>query len=55
MLSPGQQGALKYPLAAAGKDGRLFVRDRSSLAGYTAEGPDKYVALVYIGDCWCGP
>lgn len=55
MLLPEQEGAVKYSLAAAGKDGRLFVLDRSNLGGYTAGGPDKYVALVQIGDCWCGP
>jgi hypothetical protein len=55
MLLPEQEGAVKDSLAAAGKDGRMFVLDRGNLGGYTPGGPDKYEALVYIGDCWCGP
>jgi hypothetical protein len=59
----GSGGALLLPspvgsrtlAAAAGKDGRMFILDRSNLGGYTSGGPDNVVYTVpTIGACWCG-
>jgi hypothetical protein len=40
-------------VAAAGKDGRMFVLNSSNLGGYTPGGPDKVAAETNIGQCWC--
>jgi outer membrane protein assembly factor BamB len=59
----GSGGALLLPspvasrslAAAAGKDGRMFILDRSNLGGYNPGGPDNVVYTVpAIGACWCG-
>ena len=42
-------------LAAAGKDGRMFLLNSTNLGGYTPGGPDKVVGEVNIGNCWCAP
>ncbi len=54
MLVPAQEGSTPHLVAAAGKDGRMFILDRNSLGGYTPGGPDKVVAQANIGGCWCG-
>ena len=55
LLIPPQEGATPHLVAAAGKDGRLFILNRNALGGYTPGGPDKVVTQVSIGGCWCGP
>ncbi len=54
MLVPPQEGGTPHLVAAAGKDGRMFILDRNSLGGYTPGGPDKVVTQANIGGCWCG-
>ena len=54
LLIPPQEGSTPHLVAAAGKDGRMFVLNRNSLGGYTPGGPDKVVTQVNIGGCWCG-
>jgi hypothetical protein len=54
------QAASSPPLlVAGGKDGRMFLLNGSTTAnlmgGYTPGGPDKVVAQVNIGGCWCEP
>lgn len=54
LLLPSPVGS-RTLAAAAGKDGRMFILDRSNLGGYTAGGPDNVVYTVpAIGACWCG-
>jgi hypothetical protein len=49
------QAASSPPLlAGAGKDGRMFLLNSSNMGGYTPGGPDKAIAEVNIGQCWCG-
>lgn len=55
MLVPHSEDAKPELLAASGKDGRMFVLDQDSLGGYAPGGPDKYLVLANIGQCWCGP
>lgn len=59
----GSGGALLLPspvasrtlAAVAGKDGRMFILDRSNLGGYNPSGPNNVVYTVpAIGACWCG-
>jgi hypothetical protein len=54
LLIPTQEGSTPHLIAAAGKDGRMFILNRNSLGGYTPGGPDKVVTQVNIGGCWCG-
>jgi hypothetical protein len=54
LLLPSRVGSQTLA-AAAGKDGRMFILDRTNLGGYTPGGPDKVVYTVpAIGACWCG-
>jgi hypothetical protein len=55
MVLPHQEGAKPHLLAAAGKDGRMFILDRDNLGQFTPGGPDKVVGQAAIGNCWCGP
>lgn len=44
------------PLAVtAGKDGRMFVLNGTSLGGFTPGGPDNVLNVQNIGACWCAP
>lgn len=54
LLLPDQSGPIPHLAAGSGKDGRMFILNRDNLGGYTPGGPDKVVALVNIGGCWCG-
>lgn len=54
LLLPEQGGSIPHLIAAAGKDGRMFILNRHHMGGYTAGGPDKVVTQVNIGGCWCG-
>jgi len=54
LLLPPQEGPTPHLIAAAGKDGRMFILNRNSLGGYTPGGPDKVITQVNIGGCWCG-
>ena len=54
LLLPEQGGSTPHLVAAAGKDGRMFILDRNALGGYTPGGPDKVLTQVNIGGCWCG-
>jgi len=55
MTLPTQPGSVPYLAVAAGKDGRMFLMNRTNLGGYTAGGPNKVVGTFPIGNCWCGP
>lgn len=54
LLIPEQEGGIPHLIAAAGKDGRMFILNRNSMGGYTPGGPDKVVTQANIGGCWCG-
>jgi len=54
LLVPPQGGSTPHLIAAAGKDGRMFILNRNSMGGYTPGGPDKVVTQANIGGCWCG-
>jgi hypothetical protein len=53
LLAP-QPGPLPHLVAAAGKNGNMYLLNREHLGGYTPGGPDKVVGIVNIGGCWCG-
>jgi hypothetical protein len=62
MLLPDQTSPFPHLLAAAGKDGKMYVLNRDSLGGYNQPssfgqggGEDHVVAEVNVGGCWCGP
>jgi hypothetical protein len=55
VLLPGAAKGPPHLAAAAGKKGVLFLMDRGNLGGYTPGGPDKVLAEVSIGKCWCEP
>jgi hypothetical protein len=40
--------------AAAGKQGTLYLLNRSHLGGYTKGGPNNVVDAKNVGACWCG-
>jgi hypothetical protein len=52
LVVPDQPGPVPKLAVAAGKDGRLFILDRSNLGGF--HNPDV-PKNVHIGGCWCGP
>lgn len=52
MVLPDQPGPKPLLAVAAGKDGRLFIMDRSALGGFNNPDVPKN---VQIGECWCGP
>jgi hypothetical protein len=52
MVLPDLPGAFPHVAVGAGKDGRMFVFDRSNLSGFH---PTDIPEHVNIGDCWCGP
>jgi hypothetical protein len=54
LVVPEQSGPVPHLLAAAGKDGRMFVLNANALGGFTPGGPDKDVVEQNIGACWCG-
>ena len=54
LLLPPQEGGTPHLIAAAGKDGRMFILNRNNMGGYTPGGPDKFVTQADIGGCWCG-
>ncbi|HEY6339664.1 MAG TPA: hypothetical protein VIW68_14320 [Candidatus Sulfotelmatobacter sp.] len=54
MLLPDQPEPTPHLLAAAGKDGNMYVLNRDNLGGYTSGGPNNVVGQASIGGCWCG-
>ena len=54
LLIPPQEGSTPDLIAAAGKDGRMFILNRNGMGGYTPGGPDKVLTQANIGGCWCG-
>jgi hypothetical protein len=52
MVLPDLPGAFPHVAVGAGKDGRMFVFDRSNLSGFHSTDVPEH---VNIGDCWCGP
>jgi hypothetical protein len=52
LVLPDQPGNVPQLAVAAGKDGRLFVLNRSSMGGFHNPDIPKNVG---IGPCWCGP
>lgn len=60
MLLPDVHGPVPHLVAAAGKDGKMYILNRDNLGGYNppvfgAGAIDTVVAEVNIGACWCGP
>ena len=55
MLVPDQLGPYPHLVVAGGKDGRSYVLNRDALGGYTPGGPNKDLAELNQGSCWCGP
>ena len=60
LLLPDQHGPIPHLVAAAGKDGKLYILNRDHLGGYNPPGfgggsTDNVVAEVNVGACWCGP
>jgi len=60
MLLPDQKGSIPHLVAAAGKDGKMFLQNRDSLGGYNSPGygggaTDNALAIANVGACWCGP
>jgi hypothetical protein len=54
LIVPDQNGPVPHMVAAAGKDGRLFVLNADKLGGFTPGGPDNDLTEQDIGGCWCG-
>jgi hypothetical protein len=62
MLLPDQAGSRPHLLAAAGKEGVMYLLDRDQLGGFGQPSvyglpgaTDSVLAEVNIGQCWCGP
>jgi len=55
MALPTQPGSVPYLVVAGGKDGRLFLMDRTNMGQYTPGGPNRVVGTFQMGQCWCGP
>jgi hypothetical protein len=60
MLLPDVHGPVPHLVAAAGKDGKMYILNRDNLGGYNppqfgSGAIDTVVAEVNIGACWCGP
>jgi hypothetical protein len=62
MLLPEQTGSHPHLLAAAGKEGVMYLLDRDQLGGFgqpsvygLVGAEDDALAEVSIGPCWCGP
>ncbi len=55
MVVPDQAGIYPHLMVAGGKDGRAYVLNRDNLGGFTANGPNKDLAELSNGGCWCGP
>ncbi len=55
MVVPDQGGIYPHLIVAGGKDGRAYILNRDNLGGYTANGPNKDLAELSNGGCWCGP
>jgi hypothetical protein len=50
------QAASSPPLlAAAGKNGVMYLLNANNMGGYTPGGPDNVVGQANIGGCWCAP
>jgi len=54
LLLENQPGAVPAMAVAAGKDGTMYVLDRTHLGGYNPNGPDNVLAEFFVGNCWCG-
>jgi len=53
MVVPDQPGPMSKIAIAAGKDGRMFILDRTNLGGFHSPDLPKYVSIGL--HCWCGP
>lgn len=53
MLLPALGGSTPPLATVAAKEGTMYLLNRTSLGGYTPGGPDKVLAEVNIGQCWC--
>ena len=53
MLLPKQPGPIPSLAVAAGKEGNMFLMNRSHLGGYNIGG-NHVVGTFNIGSCWCG-
>jgi outer membrane protein assembly factor BamB len=53
LLLPDQPGSLPHLLFAVGKIGELYALNRDQLGGYVPAGPDRSLAEIDVGKCWC--
>jgi hypothetical protein len=53
MVLPTQAGSIPNLVAAAGKEGNLFLMNQSNMGGFHPT--DQVVGTFPIGHCWCGP
>jgi outer membrane protein assembly factor BamB len=54
MILPQQPGVVPFLAVAGGKDGRMFLLDRTHLGKLSLSGIDKVVGTFTIGTCFCG-
>ena len=52
MLLPKQPGSVPLLAVAAGKDGIMYLMNRSNLGG---ENSQNVLGEYFVGECWCGP
>jgi hypothetical protein len=55
MVVPDQAGIYPHLIVAGGKDGLAYILNRDNLGGFTPNGPNKDLAELSNGGCWCGP
>lgn len=53
MLLPDQNLSLPHLAVAVGKTGTLYLLNRDSMGGHTAQAPDQVVGEFDSGKCWC--
>lgn len=55
MVVPTQPGPNPRMVVAAGKDGNMFLIDRTRFGGYNPGGSNRVLGTYRVGGCWCGP
>jgi hypothetical protein len=54
MALPMQPGRIPSLVVAGGKDGRMFLMNRTFMGGYSTT-QNRVLGTFSIGGCWCGP
>jgi hypothetical protein len=55
LVLPDQTGLYPHLVVAGGKDGKAYILNRDGLGGYSPGGPNRDLAELANGPCWCGP